>query len=76
MEVAEEICDQLAIVNHGRIIARGNLSELRMESGEAEGSLEEVFLRLTAETEDERAEKVATRFAGGSAPDDEDQGAA
>lgn len=62
LEVAEEVCTQIAIVNHGRIIARGTLDELRVESGENEGSLEQVFLRLTQENEDERAERVAQRF--------------
>ena len=62
LEVAEEVCDQIAIVNHGRIIARGTLHELRTESGESEGSLEEVFLKLTEEREEERAAKVAARF--------------
>lgn len=66
LEVAEEVCDQIAIVNHGRIIARGTLHELRTESGESEGSLEEVFLKLTEEREEERAAKVAARF--GEAP--------
>lgn len=62
LEVAEEVCDQLAIVNHGRVIARGTLSELRVTSGEGEGSLEEVFLALTKQEEEERAEAVAHRF--------------
>ena len=62
LEVAEEVCDQIAIINHGRIIARGTLAELRMESGESEGSLESVFLRLTEESRAERAEAVADRF--------------
>jgi len=67
LEVAEEVCDQIAIVNHGRIIARGSLHELRIESGEDDGSLEEVFLRLTEQNAVERAEAVAHRF-GASGP--------
>jgi ABC-2 type transport system ATP-binding protein len=62
LEVAEEVCDQIAIVNHGRIIARGTLSELRITSGEDQGSLEEVFLAITEQQEQERAEAVARRF--------------
>jgi ABC-2 type transport system ATP-binding protein len=67
LEVAQEVCTQIAIINHGRIIARGTLDELRVEAGENDGSLEEVFLRLTEEREDERAAAVAERFgyAGG-----------
>ncbi len=62
LEVAQEVCTQIAIINHGRIIARGNLDELRIEAGENDGSLEEVFLRLTEEREEERAAAVAERF--------------
>ena len=78
LEVAEEVCDQIAIINHGRIIARGSLDELRIEAGESEGSLEEVFLRLTEETESERAEAVADRFgkAGPSQFDGDPEGPA
>ncbi|MFB6351345.1 MAG: ABC transporter ATP-binding protein [Bradymonadaceae bacterium] len=62
LEVAEEVCDQIVIINHGRIVARGTLDELRIESGADEGSLEEVFLALTEESEEERADAVARRF--------------
>ncbi|MFP4599878.1 MAG: ABC transporter ATP-binding protein [Persicimonas sp.] len=62
LEVAEEVCDQIVIVNHGNIIARGTLSELRVESGEDDGTLEQVFLRLTEESKEERATAVAERF--------------
>ncbi len=34
MEEAEKLCDQLAIIDHGRIIAAGTLAELRAEFGE------------------------------------------
>jgi len=33
MEEAEKLCDELAIIDHGRIIARGTLAELRAEFG-------------------------------------------
>jgi ABC-2 type transport system ATP-binding protein len=62
LEVAEEVCERIAIINHGQIIARGTLSELRTESGADEGSLEEVFLKLTEEQAEERAAAVAQRF--------------
>lgn len=62
LEVAEQVCDKIAIINHGRIIARGTLQELRMEAGEDNGSLEKVFLRLTEEREEQRREAVAERF--------------
>ena len=36
MEEAEQICDQLAIVDHGQVIASGTLAELRGLLGEAD----------------------------------------
>lgn len=74
LEVAEEVCDQIVIINHGRIIARGSLNELRMESGASDGSLEQVFLRLTEESKEERAAAVAERFGRDADADDEPRG--
>lgn len=45
---AEEICDTVGIIHHGRLIACGTLSEIRKLVPAEEGRLEEVFLRLTA----------------------------
>lgn len=45
LEVAERLCDRVAIIQRGRIIAHGTLEELRArQNGE---SLEEIFLELT-----------------------------
>jgi ABC-2 type transport system ATP-binding protein len=45
LEVAEKLCDRVAIIKQGRIIACGTIEELRQnQSGE---SLEEIFLELT-----------------------------
>ena len=69
MEVAEQVCSQIAIVNHGRIIAQGDMNALRLSTGESEGNLEQVFLKITEEGEEERAERVAERF--GLSPEEE-----
>ena len=47
MELVERLCDEVAVIHHGRLIAQGNLAQLRLatETG-AEASLEEVFLNL------------------------------
>ena len=45
MEVAEKLCDRLAIINAGIIMFEGTLSELRLKRGE-NGSLEKLFLEL------------------------------
>lgn len=46
LEVAEKICDRIAIINKGKIIAQGTMEELRALEGQ-EGSLENIFLELT-----------------------------
>lgn len=46
LEVAEKLCDRIAIINKGRIIALGTMEELRSHAKEKE-SLENIFLELT-----------------------------
>jgi ABC-2 type transport system ATP-binding protein len=46
LEVAEKICDRIAIINKGKIIAIGTMEEIRSMSG-SEESLENIFLELT-----------------------------
>lgn len=48
MEVAENICDRLAIISKGKIVAVGSLSQMRANLNENK-SLEELFLELTDE---------------------------
>jgi ABC-2 type transport system ATP-binding protein len=45
LEVAEKLCDRVAIIKKGKIVAAGTLDELRQ--GQANESLEEIFLELT-----------------------------
>jgi ABC-2 type transport system ATP-binding protein len=45
LEVAEKLCDRVAIIKQGKIVAAGTLDELRR--GQANESLEEIFLELT-----------------------------
>jgi ABC-2 type transport system ATP-binding protein len=46
LEVAERLCDRVAIIKNGRIIACGTLDELRQQRPGGE-SLESIFLELT-----------------------------
>lgn len=48
MEVAEKLCDRIAIINKGKIIAYGTMDELRAHAEERE-SLENIFLELTGD---------------------------
>lgn len=45
LEVAEKLCDRIAIINKGKIVAIGTLDELRQ--GENSDTLENIFLELT-----------------------------
>ncbi|NMB08515.1 MAG: ABC transporter ATP-binding protein [Tissierellia bacterium] len=46
LEVAEKLCDRIAIINKGKIVALGTMEELRSHAEEKE-SLENIFLELT-----------------------------
>ena len=54
LEIAQAICDRVAILDAGRIIAQGSLDELRRATHAGAESLEDIFLRLTG-GEEERA---------------------
>jgi ABC-2 type transport system ATP-binding protein len=47
LEVAQEMCDRISIINKGRIIARGTVDELREMAGSPGEQLTPVFLKLT-----------------------------
>ncbi|MBD3350185.1 MAG: ATP-binding cassette domain-containing protein, partial [Candidatus Lokiarchaeota archaeon] len=52
MDIAEDLCDRIGIINHGKMVAEGTLEELRNIAKEAgAASLEDVFLKLTEEDE-------------------------
>jgi ABC-2 type transport system ATP-binding protein len=47
LEVAEALCDRIAIIQDGRIRAEGTMDELRREAEAGAAGLEEIFLKLT-----------------------------
>ena len=51
MEIAEELCHRVGILDQGRLLAEGTLAELRSRAARGDASLEEVFLRLTRQDE-------------------------
>jgi ABC-2 type transport system ATP-binding protein len=51
MEIAEELCGRVGILDQGRLRAEGTLEELRTRAARGDASLEEVFLRLTRQDE-------------------------
>jgi ABC-2 type transport system ATP-binding protein len=52
LAIAEEICDRIGIIDRGHLIAEGTAPELRHRAQMEGSSLEDVFLRLTAEADD------------------------
>ncbi len=61
LSVAEEMADRIAIIHRGRIIALGDVADLRRQSGEG-GPLEKVFLSLID------AEEATREAVQGAAP--------
>ncbi|HKV72098.1 MAG TPA: ABC transporter ATP-binding protein [Gemmatimonadales bacterium] len=47
LEVAEAMCDRIAIVQHGKIVAEGTVDDIRKQHQAGDASLEELFLKLT-----------------------------
>ena len=47
LEVAEAMCDRIAIIQGGKIAVAGTMDELRIQTSSGDASLEELFLRLT-----------------------------
>jgi len=47
LEIAEAICDRVAIMYQGSILAEGSVAELRASAGMPGSSLEDVFLKIT-----------------------------
>jgi ABC-2 type transport system ATP-binding protein len=47
LEIAEGMCDIIGIIQGGRLVAHGTMDELRQQHMAGDGSLEELFLRLT-----------------------------
>jgi ABC-2 type transport system ATP-binding protein len=45
LEVVERLCDHVAIVSRGKILAQGTVSELRLQTAEA-STLEDIFVQL------------------------------
>jgi ABC-2 type transport system ATP-binding protein len=47
MEVAEKLCTRVGIINKGKLVGEGTVDELRKLVKGAEGSLEDIFLKVT-----------------------------
>jgi len=60
LEIAESMCDQIAIMRGGKLIACGTMAQLREQHDAGDSTLEELFLKLTGGvTEKELSELFA-----------------
>ena len=58
LDVVERVCDRMAVLSKGSLLALGGMDELRTQAGEGQ-SLEEVFRTLThAEDPDRKAARI------------------
>ncbi len=60
MEVAEDLCDRIAIINKGKLVGLGTIEELRTQADRVGASLEDVFLRLTEQ--DSSVEEIVKKL--------------
>ena len=58
LEVAETMCDRIAIVHGGRIVASGNMSELQEQTSSEHLGLEDLFLKLTGGMRDHQLDTI------------------
>ncbi len=47
MEIAEDLCDRIAVMNRGKLVGIGTMDQLRQQADKLGANLEDVFLRLT-----------------------------
>lgn len=58
LEVAETMCDRIAIVHKGKIVAQGTMSEVQEQTASEDLRLEDLFLKLTGGMRDHQLDTV------------------
>lgn len=51
LEVAQNVCSKLAIIYRGKIIDTGTLDDMKARSGTSESNLEDIFLKMTGDSD-------------------------
>jgi len=54
MEIAEKLCTRVGIINKGRLVGEGTVEDLQRLVKSTEGSLEDIFLKVTQQEMDMR----------------------
>ncbi len=65
LDVAEEVCHRIAILDKGEMVAMGDMEALRQRAGSSGGRLEEVFFELTRQGEGAAAPEVVAEGGDG-----------
>lgn len=58
LELAEELCSRIAIIQQGRIVAMGTMTELREQVKAHDSRLESIFLKLTEGLEEKEVTRI------------------
>ena len=58
LEVAEAMCDRIAIIHGGKIVADGTMSEVREQTASEDLGLEDLFLKLTGGMRDHQLDTI------------------
>jgi ABC-2 type transport system ATP-binding protein len=58
LEIAEVMCDRVAIVYRGQVAAQGTMTELREQTASGNSSLEDIFLKLTGGLREHQLDSV------------------
>jgi ABC-2 type transport system ATP-binding protein len=58
LEVAETMCDRIAIVHGGKIVANGTMAEVQQQTSSEDLGLEDLFLKLTGGLRDHQLDTI------------------
>jgi ABC-2 type transport system ATP-binding protein len=58
LQVAETMCDRIAIVHGGKIVAHGSMAEVQEQTASEDLGLEELFLKLTGGMRDHQLDSI------------------
>jgi ABC-2 type transport system ATP-binding protein len=58
LEVAESMCDRIAIIHGGKIVASGTMAEVREQTSSEDLGLEDLFLKLTGGMRDHQLDTI------------------
>jgi ABC-2 type transport system ATP-binding protein len=58
LEVAESMCDRIAIIHGGKIVANGTMAEVQEQTSSEDLGLEELFLKLTGGMRDHQLDTI------------------